>query len=180
MLMRDARAWRKFELVRIVQTFGKALLPADEYERHAILKCQVGICIANVYQRTHVFISKSDLNRRVTRKLKSVLHKRIRVPLSQLHLRNTGLSLLYRRKTEQKTCQRRARAVVRCCLRSETIGELVEAAILKEAPHGPDEMPITGAELQAVPPNLPVQCVTRLENRVPRMHGRCYEGVAHA
>jgi hypothetical protein len=148
--MRDARAWSKLELIRIVQTFREALLPTDKYERHAILERQVGVCIANVNQWAHVFIAKSDLDRRVTRKLKSVLYKRIRIPLSQLHLRNTGLPLLYGRKTEQKTCQRRACAVVRCCLRSETIGELVETAVLKKAPHGPDEMTITGAELQAV------------------------------
>ena len=104
-VMRDARAWSEFELIRIVQTLGKALLPADKDKRHAILKCQIGIRIANVYQRTHVFVSQSDLDRRVTRKLKSVLYKRIRVPLSQLHLRNAGLSLLYGRKTEQKTCR---------------------------------------------------------------------------
>ena len=179
-VMRDARAWSKIELIRIVQTFGKALLPTDKYERHAILERQIGICIANVDQRTHVFVSQSNLDRRVTRQLKSVLYKRIRVPLSQLHLRNTGLSLLHSGKTEQKTCERRARAIIRCCLRSETIGELVEAAVLKETPHGPDEIPITGAKLQAVPPDLPVKCITRLENRVPHLHGRCYERVAHA
>src|ERR1051325_2605602 len=35
-VMRDACTRSKSKLVRIVQTFGKALLPADEDERHAI------------------------------------------------------------------------------------------------------------------------------------------------
>src|SRR6476619_5240106 len=91
----DACAWCEVKFVRVCQTFGKTLLSADEDGRHAINKSKIGVGVTNVAQRTHEFIAHAELNRGIARDLKTVLHESIRIPLTQLHLRNASLSLLH-------------------------------------------------------------------------------------
>jgi hypothetical protein len=81
-----------------------------------------------------ISVARVVIEDRLARELKTVLHKRVGIPLSQLHLRNALLSLLHGRQSEQKTREGGAGAVVGCCSRSEAVGELIVTAILKEAP----------------------------------------------
>ena len=101
-----------------------------------------------------------------------------RVPLAQIHLRNSGLPLPNRGQPQQKARQRRAGAVVRSDIRREAVRELVVAAILEEPPHRPDEPLVSAAELQAVAAELPAQRVASFDDRVPRVHRRCRIAVA--
>ena len=79
-----------------------------------------------------------SVDSRVTRELKTVLHERIGIPLPQVHLRNTCLPLPDGGQPKQQTRERGTGPIVGCGLYGEAIGELVEASILKEAPHRPD------------------------------------------
>ena len=73
---------------------------------------------------------------------------------------------------------RGAGAVIGGGLGGETIGELVIAAVLEEAPHGPIVIPIVAAHLQRVPPPLLVPDVTRLQDGVPIVNRRRGIGIA--
>ena len=87
-------------------------------------------------------------------------------------LRNSGLALANGRKTEQKACQGRTCSIVVRGLGGEAVGELVIAAILEEAPHGPDVPAIASAKFQAVAATLPAEGVPAFEDRVPGVHRR--------
>ena len=122
-VVRNAKPGSELKLIRIVQSLGIGLLAPDENERHAVLEHEIGIGETNVFQRTHVFIAQTNLNGCVTSHLKTVLQKRIGVPLAQLHLRNTRLALLHRRQAKQETRQCRAGTIVGSGLRGEAIGD---------------------------------------------------------
>src|SRR2546423_5217745 len=134
-IVRDAEPGGELKFVWIVQTFRISLLAADENRGYAVVEYEIGVSKTNVLQRTHVFIAQPDLNRRVTSHLKTVLDESVGVPLTQLHLGNPGLALFYCRQAEQETRQRRTSPIVGGCFGGEAIRELVEAPILKEAPH---------------------------------------------
>jgi hypothetical protein len=59
-----------------------------------------------------ISVARVVIEDRLARELKTVLHKRVGIPLSQLHLRNALLSLLHGRQSEQKTREGGAGAVV--------------------------------------------------------------------
>src|SRR5256714_2875968 len=179
-IVRDAEPGGELKFVWIVQTFRISLLAADENRGRAVVEYEISVSKTNVLQRTHVFITQPDLNRRITSHLKAVLDESVCVPWTQLHLGNPGLALFYRRQAEQETRQCRTSAVVGGGLGGEAIRELIEAAILKEAPHRPDEIAIAAAQLQTVSSNLPTDCVARFEDRIPGMHRRGDVGVAHS
>src|SRR6185295_371117 len=166
-VVRETKPGREFQFVRIVQSFGISLLTADENERHTILEYQIGVSETNVLQGTHILIAQTDLDRGVARHLKTVLNKSVDVPLPELHLRDARLALLHRGEAQQKTRERRAGTVIGCRLCGETVGELIEAAILKEAPHGPDEIAKTATNLQTMSSDLPTHSVAGFEDRVP-------------
>src|SRR5258708_23572 len=86
--VRDACARSEFELVCRIQTFWETLLSADENGRHPIFEDEIGVCVTNIRERAHIFITQTYLHCRVASQLKAVLDKRIPVPLSQLHLGN--------------------------------------------------------------------------------------------
>ena len=148
-------------------------MTANEDKRHTVLEHEIGVGKTNVLERTHIFITQSDLNCGVASHLKTVLNERVGVPLAQL-------TLFHSRQTEQETGEGRARPVVGRGLRSEAISELIVATILKEAPHRPDEISIAATQLQTVASNLPTQSVARLEYRVPGVHWCRDVGVAHS
>ena len=178
-VLRDAEARGEVKLVRVHESGGKPLLSADEDEWTPVLEDEVRVGVADVGERTHVLVAQPRLNRRVARELEAVLHEGVGVPLAELHLRDAGLALLHRREAQEEAGERRACAVVRRRLRGEAVGELVVAAVLEEAPHGPDEASVAAAELEAVSAPLPTERVARFQYRVPRVHGRGDVRVAH-
>src|SRR6185295_17090904 len=56
-VVRDSNARSKIQLVCIVKTFRKTLLPANKNCRYSILKREVRIRVTNINQRTHEFIT---------------------------------------------------------------------------------------------------------------------------
>src|ERR1043166_2199876 len=56
-VVRDSNARSKIQLICVVKTFRKPLLPADENCRYSILKREVRIRISNINQRTHEFVT---------------------------------------------------------------------------------------------------------------------------
>src|ERR1017187_1803518 len=91
----------------------------------------------------------------------------------EVHLWNAGLALSRCRQPQQEVGQRRsADAVIQRVLRGVAVGELVVAAILEEAPHGPDELLVSAAELGAVASNLPTERIAPLNLGVPGLHRR--------
>src|SRR5205823_10276533 len=97
----------------------------------------------------------------------AVLQESVCGPRAKLHLRNARLPLLDCGKTHQKTGKRGARAVVCAGSRGVAASELVVAAILEEAPHGPDIVAETSAKLEAVATALPVERIAALDRSVP-------------
>src|SRR6185437_8857543 len=68
--------------------------------------------------------------------------------------------------------------VVQRVLGGEAVGELIEAAVLEEAPHRPDELLVRATELETVTAELPVERIATLNYGVPGMHGSGAEVVA--
>ena len=159
-------------MVGVHQAAGIAVLPADEDLRRAAAQVEVAVGVADVDQRAHELIAKAVGQRGVGGQAPRVLRVAVGVPLAKIHLRNAGLALARRGQAELEAGQRRAgAAVIERVLGGEAVGELIVAAILEEAPHGPDEPLIGAAEFGAVAADLPVQRIAALDDRVPRVHG---------
>src|SRR5499427_6860519 len=93
-ILRYAESRGEVQTPRIHQAFWKALLPADEGERSAVLEDEIAVGVANVAQRAHVFVPQTDFDGRRAPKLEAVLGEAVGVPLAKLHLRDAGLALL--------------------------------------------------------------------------------------
>src|SRR6184192_2471606 len=110
----------------------------------------------------------------------AVLEEAIGRPRAKLHLRNAGLALLHGGQTEQETGEGGSAAVVCAGSRRVAARELVVAAILEEAPHRPDIVAKTAAEVQTVTAALPTEGIAALDGGVPSAHRRGGVGIAHA
>src|SRR2546429_9763344 len=100
--------------------------------------------------------------------------------LFRSHLRNAGLALLPGGQTEQEAGEGGSAAVVCAGSRRVAARELVVAAILEEAPHRPDIVAKTAAEVQTVTAALPTEGIAALDGGVPSAHRRGRVGIAHA
>src|SRR5205823_3732267 len=136
--------------------------------------------VTDINQWVHELVPNAHFNRGRTRNAEAVLNEAVRVPLPELHLRNASLALLYRWKPKQKAGERGTIMIIEAVLCSESIGELVIAAVLEKPPHRPDEFPIARAEFQAMAPRLPTQRIAAFGNGVPCVHGSRGVGVTHA
>src|SRR5262249_41346052 len=107
-----------------------------------------------------------------------VLHERLITGLSHVHRRQPGLALHERRQTQQEAGQRLTCAIVRRGLRSEAVGELVVAAILKEPEHVPLEVAEVTTDLQGVLALDPRDPVADLQQLVVVPARRAEQGVS--
>ena len=102
-----------------------------------------------IIERAGVFIAQSEVDCGGGSHLPTVFDEAVAAPVAQIHLRDAGLALLDGRKRQQQAGQTGAAAIVEAILGRVSIGELVVAAVLKKAPHRPDEPPRIAAELRA-------------------------------
>ena len=177
MRLRDAEARREVGLVRIHQPSRITVLSTDKGRWHTVIEDEVAVGVGHVPQRTHVFVAQPDVDSCVVADAPLVLRKAIRIPLTQVHLRNAGLTLADHGHAEHEACECGAGAVIGKRLAGEAAGELVITAILEEAPHRPDKPLIRAAKLQAVASALPAQGVAAFDDSVPGVHGSGREAV---
>ena len=85
-------------------------------------------------------------------------------------MRDSGLPLLHRREAQKQAGQPRAAAVIESKLSGVAVRELVVAAILKEAPHGPRVPVEIAAELDSMASELPRIDITDFVHCVPCVH----------
>ena len=111
-VVRNAEARSEIVLVRIEQAVGIAVLPADENLRRAALECEIRVRISDVMQRPRILVAQAHFDGCGPRDLKAVLHEAVGGPRAELHLRNAGLALLYRRQTHKEAGERRTGAVI--------------------------------------------------------------------
>src|SRR5215472_2961543 len=178
-VVRNAEARCKVVLVRIEQAVWIAVLSADENLKVAALEGEVGVRVGDVVQRPRVFVAHAHCEGRRAGELEAVLDEAIGRPGAELHLRDARLALFYNRKTQEKARKRGAGAVVCARLCGVAARELVVAAILKEAPHGPNIIAEAAAEFEAVTAALPAERIAALDSRVPSAHRRGGVGIAH-
>src|ERR1041384_5982582 len=91
--LREAETWSEVVGVGIFKTLRKTVLSSDKNRRNAIIESKVGISIANIHKRVHVFVAKPHFDGSITREFETVLNKAVGIPLAQLHLRNACLPL---------------------------------------------------------------------------------------
>src|SRR5437660_230403 len=176
----NAEARSEVVLVRIEQPVGIAVLSANENLGRAALESKVRVGIGDVVQRPGVFVAQAHFDGRRAGKLEAVLEEALGRPRAKLHLRNAGLALLHGGQTEQETGEGGSAAVVCAGSRRVAARELVVAAILEEAPHRPDIVAKTAAEVQTVTAALPTEGIAALDGGVPSAHRRGGVGIAHA
>ena len=155
-------------------------MSANENLGRAALESKVRVGIGDVVQRPGVFVAQAHFDGRRAGKLEAVLEEAIGRPRAKLHLRNAGLALLHGGQTEQETGEGGSAAVVCAGSRRVAARELVVAAILEEAPHRPDIVAKTAAEVQTVTAALPTEGIAALDGGVPSAHRRGGVGIAHA
>src|SRR5882724_2096862 len=103
--LRNPKTRREIMSIWILQAFGESVLTTNKRRRSPAVESQIRIRKSDVYQRIHVLVAESHLNRGGVSELKAVLHKPIRIPLPKLHLGDAGLALLHRRQAEQEAGQ---------------------------------------------------------------------------
>jgi hypothetical protein len=153
--LRDAETGSEVALVRVQKAAGIAILAADEHLRRATGEDEIGIGVADVDERTHVFVAQAHLEGGVAGELIIILHETIGGPIAELHQRDAGLALLHGGEAEEKTGKAGACAVIGGGLRGVAVGELVVAAILEKSPHRPNVAAIAAAEFETVATALP-------------------------
>src|SRR6266568_3205894 len=169
--LRDAEAGSEVGVVGIHEAAWISVLSTDEDLRSAAAQVDIAIGVTDVDKRAHELVAKAVSDCGVRSHAPCILCVAVRVPLTEIHLGYAYLALPSGREAEQKAGQRRARAIVERMLRGEAIGELVIAAILKEALHGPNEFLIRAAEFCTVAADLPVERIAAFDYRVPGVHG---------
>ena len=178
----QAESRRKVQGAGKHQSFGHAGLSTNESGWNSIHEFQVAAPFVrpNVIERAHVFIAQAEVNGSRPRNSPVILNEGVAIPLPEVHVRDARLPLLDDGQAQKETCQRGASAVVRSRLGRKTFGELVEAAVLEEPPHGPEKSPVIAPDFQGVAAHLAAPNVLPLEHRVPVLDGRRGEGVPDA
>src|SRR2546421_13113831 len=103
--LRESKSRRHIVCIGILQSPRVAVLSTDENRRLSVVEREICICVTDIHQRIHELVAQANFNCGRTCDPDAVLSETIRVPLAKLHLRNTGLALLYRRETKQKAGQ---------------------------------------------------------------------------
>jgi hypothetical protein len=99
-ILRNSYAGREVVLVRIHEPARISLLAADEYLGYAVVEDDIGIGVSQIIERARVFVAQSDVQRRGRGHLPAVFGECIPSPVTQLHLRNSGLSLFHGREAQ--------------------------------------------------------------------------------
>src|SRR2546421_7703526 len=108
----NAEARSKIVSVGVHQSFWIAILAANENAGHTVVEDQVGVGIVLVVQRVCVFVANAEVQGGGWSDFPAVFHEGVTAPISQIHLRDSGLSLLHCRETEQETGESGAAAVI--------------------------------------------------------------------
>ena len=100
--------------------------------------------------------------------LPAIFRERVRSPVAQIHLWNSRLALLDCGQAEQHAGKPGTGAVIESGLRGVAGRVLVVAAILEEAPHGPDVAVKIAAEFDSVASVLPSRRCPGVRPSCPR------------
>src|SRR5690242_10849813 len=97
----DSETRSEVRLLRVVQSLRITQLAADEDRRSTILENQIRVCALQIVEWVGVLVSQADVHRCGRSDLPSVFRKSAQSPGAQVHLWNSGLTLLYRGQAEE-------------------------------------------------------------------------------
>ena len=167
----DAEAGCEVGVVGDHEALRHTVLPADEDGRDAILEDEVGVGVAAVEERAHVLVAEAVVEGGVGADAEGVLRVAVGVPLTEVHLGDAGLTLADGGRAEEEAGEGGAGAVAGSRTGGEAAGVLVVAAILEEAPHGPDKALVSSADFKVMTSAPKAEGVTAFDNGVPGVHG---------